>query len=405
MAGAGTTGTTGTAANPACPILALIALVTGLCLTVGITYPLLSVEVENMGYGEAMNGLNAAMTPLGMLVCALFVTRISKHFRAHVFLIGALGLITLTLVLFKVFAGFYVWLLLRFVLGAAVNAIHVVGEPALQALVPSNLRGRVMGIFSGVTVLGYALGPTVLSSTGYAGWLPYVAAATFVTLSAVPLLAARSQIPNVAGQSEKNGEGETSALTFAKVAPALLLAFGAVTIYDNVSVAFIPLFGTQIGLDQADAARLVSVAMVGAVIFQLPIGWLADRFSPTTVVIGCGSLVALGAQLLPNVGTGGALWVLSFLIGGIAFGLQTAVLTELSNRFSGSLLVAGNVAMGVMAGIAPMAGMSATGTAMELLGASGYPAVIGTVFAGIAILYAAKALRSTKTPAPATQTA
>jgi ethanolamine utilization microcompartment shell protein EutS len=134
--------------------------------------------------------------------------------------------------------------------------------------------------------------------------------------------------------------------------------------------------------------------MIGAVVFQLPIGWLADRFSGTMVMIGCGSFVAVACQFLPMVGAGLGLWVLCFLIGGVAFGLQTAVLTEMSNRFSGAMLVAGNVAIGIMAGGASMVGMPATGVAMELTGPSGYPMVIGAVFGGIALLYAAKALRA-----------
>lgn len=380
-------------------VFAIITLITVLCLSVGVSYPLLSVELDAMGYSKAMNGLNAAMTPLGMVVCAVFIGRVSKKFPAHVFLLACIAVMVATMLAFKLLPNFYAWMVLRFVLGMAINGIHIVGEPALQAVVPANLRGRIMGVFSGVTVLGYAMGPTLLSVTGNQGWLPYVAAAVLIAMGALPLLAAGADIPNVAQEGE--GEGTVSALSFAKVAPALLLAFGAVAIYDNVTVAFMPLYGAELGLTQTEATRLLTVAMIGAVIFQLPIGWLADRFSATYVMIGCGGFVAAACQFLPTVGNGVGLWVLCFLIGGVAFGLQTAVLTELSNRFSGNMLVAGNVAIGMMAGGASMVGMPATGATMEMVGANGYPMVIGAVFAGIALLYAGKALRGTVAPAPA----
>jgi MFS family permease len=251
-----------------------------------------------------------------------------------------------------------------------------------------------MGVFSGVTVLGYAMGPLLLSATGYVGWLPFLAAALILSVGILPLLLIGRGIPNVAAES--HAEGQVSSWSFAKIAPALLLAFGAVAIYDNVTVAFLPLYGADLGMTQAEAAKLLSVAMVGAVLFQLPIGYLADRFSTTAVMIGCGGLVALGCQFFPSVGSDLGLWVLCFVIGGVAFGLQTAVMTEMSSRFVGGYLAAGNVAIGLMAGGASMVAMPVTGTAMDLIGPNGYPVIIGAVFGGIALIYAAKALRSSR---------
>ena len=58
-----------------------------------------------------------------------------------------------------------------------------------------------------------------------------------------------------------------------------------------------PLVFRRHGLDEATAAYALSVLIVGNVVLQYPIGWLADRFPRRWVMLACAGLTVLGAIL------------------------------------------------------------------------------------------------------------
>jgi MFS family permease len=123
------------------------------------------------------------------------------------------------------------------------------------------------------------------------------------------------------------------------------------------------------------------VLIAGNVLLQLPIGWLADRISRKNLlcylafgtVAGCVFLVWLieGSLLI---------WPMLFVWGAVAFGTYTVAMVELGDRFSGTLLLAGNSAFGLMWGIGGILGPSIAGTAMDLLGPEGLPITVGILF-------------------------
>ena len=53
---------------------AVIAAMSVFTLTLGLSYPLLALILENLGTPKALIGLNAAMTPLGIMLGSIFST-------------------------------------------------------------------------------------------------------------------------------------------------------------------------------------------------------------------------------------------------------------------------------------------------------------------------------------------
>jgi hypothetical protein len=72
------------------------------------------------------------------------------------------------------------------------------------------------------------------------------------------------------------------------------------------------------------------------------------------------------------------------LWGALSYGIYTVALVELGERFSGSMLVAGNAAFALMWGIGGMAGPPATGAFMDLIGVQGLPITFGLLCFGLA---------------------
>lgn len=375
-------------------IIGLIVCISVFALMMGLTFPLLAFQLETLGYGNAMIGISAAMTPLGMVVAGPFITWIIRRMSTVRFMLWCILAMTVILFELPMFREYYTWLVLRFLIGLCLAGLYTAGEVGLQKIVPEDSRGRIMGIYGAIMMLGTSSGPAILAVTGSHGFLPFATGAVCLGIGAVALLMVGKAIPEAC----ETGDDRASVLSFAKAAPALLAAFAAVAFFDHSVLSLLPLFGTEHGLAKSDAATLAAAAMVGAMIFQFPIGLLGDRFGVPRVQLVCALGVVAGCCLLPFVMSSAlAALAVTFVWGGAAFGIYTMASTELGQRFSGPMLVAGNVAISMMWGGGSLVGVPSAGVAMDVMGANGLMIVIGAVFSVIAALYAVKFLRSSTT--------
>ncbi len=106
--------------------------------------------------------------------------------------------------------------------------------------------------------------------------------------------------------------------------------------------------------------------MIGAILLQLPIGWLGDKMDRHKLVIACGALATLGAMLWPLalLHTGLHLHAAVPLGRGLR-GIYTLTLTIVGSRFSGGDLVGIYAVMGLTWGGGALVGPLAAGFAMQ----------------------------------------
>ena len=381
-------------------IIALMATITVFALTQGVTYPLLSIELKAAGFSEQMIGLNSAMTPLGIIVASPFAPRLAKALGLGVALIACIVATGLLFMALPLVDDFHAWMVLRFLLGATSAGLYVIGETGIHQLVPDHARGRITGIYNAMMVTGYAAGPAILSVTGTEGWAPYAVSFAFVLVTAIGVAIVRGALPSMADDGNK-ADFKTS-LSFMKAAPALLLAAGAVALFDHVNISLLPIYAQEHGITESVAVNLLTAVLVGGTLAQVLVGWLTDRLGVALVMVGCAAVVVGGCAILPEVIDTAAVWPLCIVWGAAAFGPLTAAMTDLGRRFSGTMLAVGNAILSVTWGVGQAAGSQVGGVAMETLGRDGFTMAIGATFAILALTYAGKALRGTVAPAPAT---
>jgi len=131
-------------------IIASIAAIGVFCLTLGLSYPLLALILDGMGLSPGMIGLNAAMTPLGIIASSPFIPPIARRFGAWFVCVFSLCLAAVLLMLMAVFRDVTIWFLLRFLLGIANTVIFVTSETWINQLAPPKIRGRIIGLYTTV---------------------------------------------------------------------------------------------------------------------------------------------------------------------------------------------------------------------------------------------------------------
>lgn len=358
---------------------AVIATAGVFVISLGLMYPLLALILKKQGVSATLIGLNSAMTPLGVILSAPLIPRLAQRLGAGLLALICTALTAVLLLLIGAFKDLWVWFPVRLALGMVINGPYIISETWVNELATSRTRGRIMGFYTTILSAGFALGPFILALTGSDGWAPFGVVITILALTALGLFFARSHLP------EFSAGGRGSIRTFLPLVPLLLVGVGVCAFFDQAVLAFLPVYGLHFGLSERIGAVAVGVLISGNVLMQFPIGWATDLLSRRAVMIGCALLTAAGGLVLPMVITVPILlWPLLFFWGAAAFGIYTVALTELGDRFSGSMLLAGNAAFAMVWGLGGILGTPVAGGAMDLVGPHGLPTSLGLLFFSLA---------------------
>jgi MFS family permease len=353
-------------------IIASITAVGVFCLTIGLSYPLLALILEDMGASSGLIGLNAAMGPIGIILSAPFVPRLAQKFGAWFICVISLCSSAVLLLMLAVFRDVMIWFPIRFFLGVAISAIFIISETWINQLAMPRIRGRIIGIYNTVAAAGFALGPLTLAVIGSQGWPPFLVGITGILIALPVFVLARDHLPGF------DGRENASVFSFISLAPMLLLAVAFAALFDQVTLSLLPIYGLRHGLAEATSSLALAVMIIGNVVFQIPIGWLADRISRRFLMNIMAIATMIGTLLLSLLIEGSMLlWPMLFVWGAIAFGIYTIALVELGDQFSGALLLAGNGAFAMMWGIGGILGPPVAGVAMDLIGPEGLPIILG----------------------------
>ncbi|MDX1932697.1 MAG: MFS transporter [Capsulimonadales bacterium] len=360
-----------------------IAVATIFGLSYGLTSPLIAADLAARGSGALLIGLNAALHAVGVLSIAPYLPRLAHRFGARVLIVAALLLSTMILVAFPAVTSIYLWFPLRLVLGIASETLFVLSETWANDLSDDTTRGRTMAVYTSAISLGYAGGPAILSAVG-SGPTAFGVGAGIAALALLPMLGPWAVPP------ARTDSGTTRTFRYLLIAPIAIVTSFLNAAVEAAGLSFITLYATNNGWSEAQGLQMVSLLMVGAVLLQLPIGWLADCGHPRRLALTLAVLSTAGAWLWPATLTSVPLAnTLAFVWGGIFVGIYTVMLTLLGQRFRGGDLIGIYALMSVAWGIGALVGPFLVGFAMTLSPQYGFPyavAILCGLFAGFLVL-------------------
>jgi len=371
--------TAGTAQTASSPILwqsliGAIACVTVFDVTLGFTFPLLTLLLEAAKVDETMIGLNAAMTPLGILIMGPFIPALTRRFGARPVALAAACGVAGFLLLLKIFPSLPSWFVLRLVLGAVGGILFTISEAWVVRFAEGPNRAKILAVYASVLSAGFAVGPFMIPFTGIHGWLPFAIAAGCALVVMLPILMIKSPDAPVA-------EGEHMTFwAFLPKAPVLLCAVGVFAVFDAVALAFFPIYAMRVGLDLDTASFALGVLIAGNVFLQLPLGWLADRWSRIGTMVSCALVTAAFCWILPMTMGTIFMWPALIIMGTTGFGVYTVALALLGERFSGQALVAGAAAFAAMWGAGAIIGPPLAGGVIKLFGVEALPYFLGLIY-------------------------
>jgi MFS family permease len=355
-----------TTANPWRTLLPVFLACAAIGLQAGVALPLVPLALERQGADKITIGVVSAAWGIGMLAFGARIPQLAARF-------GAVPLIVVSVVTGAAITVAYIftssplaWFILSLLHGITGGVPWVVSEIWMNVVVDEKSRGRVMGFYAMLVALGLALGPLILQMTGVYGPVPFLTCAALTLLVLVPLLPYWKRAPAI---EHTAGSGFSIVVLAAPLAMFAGLVCG---LGEQVAFSFLPVYAVGAGVPAETGALWLSAFVLGNVILQWPIGWMADHYDRRAVLAGCTLASAVLVGLLPLVpAQSPAVIGVVLLWGGISFAIYPVGLALLGRRFRGGDIARANTAFSMLYILGGMIGRPLVGAAMDAIGEPG----------------------------------
>ncbi len=357
--------------------------------SLGASLPLVSLRLHEAGASTLEIGVLSAIPAAGMMLSAFLVDFCCRHFTRRTLYLLCFSLCAVSIALLEsAFGSLWLLGLLRLGLGLGMGIAIILGESWVNELCPEHNRGKIMALYATSFTGFQVLGPAMLAVLGAdSPWITAVVTACY----GLALLCIVLTVPNDYVEHEE-GEKSFGLAGFFRVAPALCVAVLFFSFFDAVVLSLLPVYASSHGFAIGVAALMVTVVFAGDMLFQLPLGWLADRVERTGLHLACGLVamaVGIGLPWLLNMPW--LLWPLLVLLGAVAGGIYTLALVLIGQRFKGQDLVTANASVGLLWGVGSLAGPLLSGAAMDVA-PHGLPMALA-LMAGLFVCFARQSYR------------
>ena len=351
-------------------LAAVIASTVGVGISYGIGYPITALTFEQWGAPTWLNGLVGSAPALAILICLPFFPKLVGRLGTIPAMALGCCLVGAGFLLMPLFQSPEAWLVLRFIMGAGLALPWLVGETWINTVATDKTRGRMLALYSMALFSGFAIGPFILDQVGITGWTPFLIGAGGILLAVVPIVLAAALAPRMPEHPET---GVFGALL---LAPVAMIAGVVGGLLELGHFAMLPVYAILSGSVETEALRLLTIFMIGGIVLQFIVGWLADRVSARTVLIGSALLFALIAASLPITSDPWLRAAAVFVMGGLGIGFYTLGLTHIGQRVRVHDLAVANAAFLITYQVGAMVGPTVGGIAMGIWQPHGFVAAM-----------------------------
>ncbi len=342
------------------------ALFAGIALVMagnGLQGSLIGVRSQAEGFGLVVTGAVMACYFVGFLAG----TDLAVRFLAtvgHIRVFAALASLASSAVLIHALAVNPVsWALMRLVTGACMASMYVVAESWLNDLATNATRGRLLAIYMVVMMGGMTGGQLLLATADANGFRLFILSSLLVSLALVPVSLSETSTPPV-----RQPRSMSLRALFRVVPTGVVTAYWVGTAHGTL-MGLGAVYAASVGMSAHRIALFLAAPLVGAIVFQWPIGLLSDRVSRRIVILGVAVLAAATAFVLVLAPTGS--WAaigLMFLLGGATFPLYSLAVAYTNDWIEPEEILPASAELVRLTGIGAITGPISTAVLMAWFG-------------------------------------
>lgn len=348
----------------------------------GASYALLAVRLEALGVSGALIGINAAMPAIGWLLGSLLQPRLQSLFGIKRVALGFILIGVVAFLAMMVLGDYWSSTGLRFLFGGGVGMFLRSLEYWINGITSDETRGRAFGRYSTIYVLGLVAGSLLQPALGVEGWGAFGPLALIFLAAGAALAFGGTLVP-----ANDSAMEARFAPAFLLIAPSAFLAIFAYGLYEDIAVYLMPIYALKNGLSEDIAAYTLTAAMLGNVVFPMPIATLSDRVGRLAPVLACAAVVVVLSLLIPFTLTQPMLFLAAiFVWAGCAGSTYALALAMLGDKFDGASLISANATFGVVYATGQLIGPLMNGPALDRLHSNGALVSAAMIFGTLSML-------------------
>ena len=375
-------------------------------LGIGIISPILPLYVETFSASGLVIGIIMGAFSLSRGLLGPFVGRLSDRIGRRRFLLAGLGIFALVSLCYSLAGNVWQLILVRIIQGAASVMVTPIAQGYVGDITPVGKEGRMMNLFYSSMFIGVGVGP-LLGGVLTDMWSYHAAFAGMGILSALSLLLVAMTLPADHVQVRRTQtKRQRSIIPLRQIAKhdavkAILTYVATRGFWRQGFNTFYPLFAVAIlGWSASEVGYIMSAYFIAGGLFQIPFGFLADRW-PRHPQIILGSFGApLVLLLIPFVRSFSGVMAVVFSIGMLSAFSRASILairTELG-RSHGMATLAGLHGSAFASG--QMIGPIICGVMVDLFGVSAafpFGSLVGVLGSVGVILWLRRAAKAEST--------
>ncbi len=239
------------------------------------------------------------------------IIRRSGHVRTFATLMGLAGAATL---IHAMVVSPWAWILLRMICGFAFTGLTLVIESWVNEKVSNQDRGRVLSVYRIVDLSAVTLGQVLVGLMDPLGFQVFSVICLVFCLGLSPILLSRGAVPKPIDPPR------LSLGRLFRLSPMAVMGALVVGMVNGTFRQVGPTWAQAVGMETAQVATFMALAIIGGAVLQWPLGAMSDRIDRRLVLMLC-SVGAMAAGVLMILAPADDFWLLygaGFLFGGFS---------------------------------------------------------------------------------------
>lgn len=345
----------------------------------GMQGTLLGIRGEIEGFGT----LEMSLVMSGYFVGFLFGSRKAPEMIrrvGHVRVFAALAsLISAVMLLYPTLTNPVAWGIGRIIIGFCFSGVYVTAESWLNNASDNENRGKALSLYVVMQMVGIVSAQGLMLVADPGGFILFIIPSVLISLSFAPILLSVSPTPPF--ETAK----PLSLREIMAISPLGCVGMFLLGGIFSAQFGMAPVYGAEAGLSIAQISSFVATFFVGALVLQLPIGWLSDRMDRRLLILAAAVVCGIGAvvgMLFGHVFP--ALMLAGLLVGGMSNPLYSLLIAYTNDFLERDDMAAAAGGMVFINGLGAVTGPVVTGWLMGQVGAWAFFLVVAVLAFSIA---------------------
>ena len=345
----------------------------------GLPGVLLGVRAETLDFGDIITGFVMGGYYIGYLIGSWLIPKLVSQV-GHIRVFGAMAALASSSILVHiVFEIPLVWMAMRILTGFAYVGMYIVAESWINDRATNDTRGKLLSIYMIAQMTGLLLGNYMLVFDDGESYALLLWVSIIVSFAAIPIMLTAASAPEFT-------EPERASLRWVyHISPLAFMGMAAIGFQNAIVFAMGGVYAAKLGLTSIEISYFMVCVVIGAMLFQYPIGKLSDVIDRRTVII-IAHVLSLASAGLATIAYFHSYWFLlvaGFLYGGASTPLYSLYLAHANDFLTPKQVVSTSGMLIMVNGVGAVLGSPVVGTAMGFFGVHAYFVVQGIMHIGM----------------------